>query len=145
MVRRERLPEETLREVLVASLRILSGGELDEAAFQAAWVDAKDAIDDLPCSECGGVNWPRVDKPKAGSFDWWDDPSAYFACRACGHYLASGSAYPYMRQADPDYPLNGALPSKAERRANVERAIEEGYRQRLAERERAEEAGEDPE
>lgn len=137
MVRDRRLPEETLREVLAASLRILNGGELDEAAFEAAWVDAKDAIDDLPCTKCGDVNWPRVDKPKAGSLDWWHDPGAYFACRACGHYLASGFAYPYIRQADPDYPLNGALPSKAERRERVHRSIEDFYRQRLAERERA--------
>lgn len=137
MVRKKRLPEETLREVLAASFRILHGGEFDQTAFEAAWVDAYDALQDLPCPECGGVNWPRVDKPKGGSLDWWDDPSAYFACRTCGHYLASGSAFPYMRQADPDYPLNGALPSKAERRARVDRIIENYYRKRLAEREDA--------
>ncbi len=142
MVRDRRLPEETLREVLAASLRILSGGELDEAAFEAAWIDAKEAIDDPPCPECGGVNWPRVDKPKAGSFDWWDSPGAYFACRACGHYLASGFAYPYIRQADPDYPLNGALPSKAERQERVHRTIEDYYRKRLAEREGADDDSE---
>ena len=56
-----------------------------------------------------GVHWPVLDKPVTGSVDWWDDPGAYFACRTCGQYLAGASAYPYIRQANDRYPLEGVV------------------------------------
>lgn len=43
---------------------------------------------DLPCEKCGSSATPIVRSPERGSIDWWDDPSAYFACADCGAYLA---------------------------------------------------------
>ncbi len=84
-----------------------------------AVVDAEQAIRYLPCDGCGGIHWPALHKPKWGTIEWWDDPGAFFACRTCGRYLASAFAYPYIRQANDRYPLEGVVPSREESEADV--------------------------
>ena len=122
---------EIVRELLRVALFVLSAGKASDEQFEAALVDAADAIANLPCDGCGGVHWPVLDKPKAGSIDWWDDPGAFFACRTCGRYLASAFAYPYIRQADDRYPLEGVVPSREQREAWVEDRLVR-YRDRSA-------------
>ena len=47
-----------------------------------------EARKELPCSECGSTAEPVTRKPERLSANWWDDPSAYLACRDCGNYFA---------------------------------------------------------
>lgn len=42
---------------------------------------------ELPCSRCGSVAEPIARRPERLSYQWWDDPSPYLACRDCGNYL----------------------------------------------------------
>ena len=99
-----------VQELLRVTFTVLTKGKHSDDQLDAALTDAADAIRSLPCDGCGGIHWPVVAEPTWGSAAWWDDPCPYFACRTCRRYLASAFAYPYIRKANDNYPVEGVLP-----------------------------------
>jgi hypothetical protein len=84
-------------------------GEPSRGAFEIAYQDALDAIQQLPCEQCGTVAWPVITKPAGGSAEWLDDPSESFSCCECGFYLADPFAYPVIREPTRAYPHEGVV------------------------------------
>jgi hypothetical protein len=46
----------------------------------------------LVCNSCGSSKRPVAFKPLRCTIEWWDDPSAYWRCPACGGSRAETSA-----------------------------------------------------
>jgi ribosomal protein S27E len=105
----DRLVDGYLKDEMWELFTATAPGNASREDFEIAYVDAIDAIRELPCRECGKVAWPVITKPEGGSAEWWDDPSAGFSCRVCGMYLADPFAYPAIRQPSREYPHEGVV------------------------------------
>lgn len=95
------LKDKTLRDEMLTLYEQNAEGRGSLEHFERCYQDAKTAIDNLPC-ECGQILWPVISKPVHGSPDWCDDPSPFFACRRCGHYLADAWTYSGVRATIDD-------------------------------------------
>jgi hypothetical protein len=72
-----------------------------------------------PC-ECGATAIPTAMKPQRGTADWWDDPSPYWQCPACGQYR--GAIYDVRYERDNPNPSPGTLEHPPSAPVHVERA-----------------------
>lgn len=52
-----------------------------------------------PC-QCGAVASPLAVKPRRGSAEWWDDPSAFWRCADCGGHRGDVDEVRYERDTD---------------------------------------------
>jgi hypothetical protein len=111
----DRMRDDYLHEELRALYELTADGRGSLALFEDAYLDAKKAIESLPCESCGRILWPIIAKPQWGSAEWWDDPLSYFACRHCGAYFAETPAPWFSRQPTTAFPFEQVV--TAERRA----------------------------
>lgn len=77
--------------------------------FEIAYYDALDAIREMPCEQCGTIDWPIITKPEPNSPEWRDDPSPSFSCRRCHVFLADPFVPGAIRPPTANYPFEGVL------------------------------------
>lgn len=77
--------------------------------FEIAYYDALDAIREMPCEQCGTIDWPIITKPEPNSPEWRDDPSPTFSCRRCHVFLADPFVPGAIRPPTANYPFEGVL------------------------------------
>ena len=104
-------PDPRLRDILWRLFVDGAWNPVTAADFDRALEDARPAIENMPCQDCGTTAWPVVAKPPRGSPDWWDDPNDYFACRRCGRFLGETPVVAHLvRLPTRDYPYKGFPP-----------------------------------
>jgi len=102
-----RLVEGYLKEEMWELFKASASVEVSRQEFELAYIDALDAIRELPCKACGALDWPVITKPTGAA--WMDDPGPDFSCRSCGQYLADPFAYSKIRHATSNYPHEGVV------------------------------------
>lgn len=100
----ERLQENYLRYEMFALYEQQAAGRGSLEHFEQCYEDAKTAIQNLPCRDCGRILWPEIRKPAHGSAEWWADPSPFFGCRQCHRELADAWTYSGVKATIDELP-----------------------------------------